>query len=71
MPAVAPRILQLAHDPDPAAEELDRIFETRLAAEWAVMADDERAIRSGVHIELDEVGSELDRSSEGRERVLG
>jgi hypothetical protein len=35
------------------------------------VAHDERAVGSGVEVELDEVRAELDRSLERRKRVLG
>ena len=51
--------------------ELDRLLETRLPAARRVVADDERAVGSGMDVELDEVRAELDRALERGQRVLG
>ena len=36
-----------------------------------IMVDDHDAVASCVHIELDAIGSELDRADKRRDRVLG
>jgi hypothetical protein len=36
-----------------------------------IMVDDDNSVTRGVHVQLDSIGTELDRALEGRERVLG
>ena len=65
---VPARALQLHHQADAAAAEVDHLGERRVgdAATWAVV----RHLEVVPDVELDEVGADLDRALEGRERVL-
>ena len=72
--AVAVRRLQLDHDADAAAAQVEHLRERRVGgapAAGPVVGDDELAVGPGVHVELDVVGAELDRALERRQRVLG
>ena len=72
VPPVAVGRLQLDHHPDPAPTEIEHLGERRkgLAASRPVVRDDELTVRPGMHVELDEVGADLDRALERRQRVL-
>jgi hypothetical protein len=69
--AVAPRRLELAHDPDPSGAELDHLDETGLAAARHVVADDGAPVGRRVDVQLDEIRAELDRALESGQGVLG
>jgi hypothetical protein len=66
-------VLELDHDPDPAGGELEDLFKRRvfLLRPWPAVDDDKVAVRPRMHVELDVVGSDLDRASERCERVFG
>jgi hypothetical protein len=68
--AIPPGALELAHDPDAPAQDVDRLLEPRLAAARRVVADHERPVTRRMDVELDEVGAKLDGALECGQRVL-
>ena len=71
--AVAARGLQLDHDADASAHQIERLLEGRVVTAGArrLVRDDEPSLGVGVHVELDIVGADLDRALERGQRVLG